>query len=523
MPLHRRDRPLPLPLLVVGAVVLVALIGLVASGFWRGGANHPHAVPTTSSPTTVGGRTWTAIENDRPGSAAWLLDADGGHPSRKGEIEGYVGAVSAQQGDTVMLYVSTVAPAWTVTAFRMGWYQGRQARQVWASPMQTGVVQPAPTRDPATNMIETRWTSPLSISIGNDWPPGDYLFKLVSSTKAASWVPLTVRDDASHAPILVNNSVTTWQAYNLWGGYSLYAGPGGGGSRSDVVSFDRPYALGDGSGDFLGNEQKFVKLVEEQGLDVSYTTDIDLHAHSELLTQHRALVSLGHDEYWSTAMRDGVSAARDRGVNLLFLGANAVYRHIRLDPSPLGANRHEVNYRVAGNDPLHGVNDAEVTVQWRDAPVSRPENTLLGEMYECNPVNADFVVREPDAWVFAGTGLHAGDHIGHLVGSEYDHWSPTAGGPPAEDMARSPVVCRGRSSTSDFTYYVAPGGAGVIDTGTNLWVPNILELSTTGAFVAKITTTILHEAAMGPLGKLHPALVTTTASGTGGAPPSSGE
>ena len=502
---------------------MVAVVGTIASGVFPTEHHAPAAAPTTSLPTTstlpLGAqRTWTAIENDKPGTSSWLLDANGEHRSKNGEVEGYAGVVSAQQGDNVNLYVSTTASSFTVSAYRMGWYQGRQARLVWTSPAVASVKQPPPTRDPATGMVQTSWSPSLSVAITTDWPPGDYLLKLVSSSKAASWIPLTVRDDASVAPILINNSVTTWQAYNLWGGHSLYAGP-----RSDVVSFDRPYALGDGSGDFLGNEQKLIKLVEEQGLDVSYTTDVDLHAHPELIIRHRVLVSLGHDEYWSTGMRDAVTAARDHGVNLLFLGANAVYRHIRLEPSPLGPNRQEVNYRMAATDPLHGVDNAEVTVQWRDPPVSRPENTLLGEMYECNPVNTDFVVREPDAWVFAGTGLRAGAHLAHLVGSEYDHWSASAGGPPVDDMARSPVVCRGRSSTSDFTYYVAASGAGVIDTGTNLWVPSILEPTQTGSVVAAVTLTMLREAGLGPLGLTHPAHVSSAAATGPGAPPPAGE
>ena len=38
-------------------------------------------------------------------------------------------------------------------------------------------------------------------------------------------MPLTIRDDASMASYVLQNSVTTWQAYNLWGDYSLYYGP----------------------------------------------------------------------------------------------------------------------------------------------------------------------------------------------------------------------------------------------------------------------------------------------------------
>jgi hypothetical protein len=45
----------------------------------------------------------------------------------------------------------------------------------------------------------------------------------------------------SRAALVVMNAVTTWQAYNLWGGRNQYVGPDGRlETRSRVVSFDRP-------------------------------------------------------------------------------------------------------------------------------------------------------------------------------------------------------------------------------------------------------------------------------------------
>ena len=505
------------------AVIFVVAAGVGLSALLSSPAPKrpaPVASPTTAAPTTSNppARSWVAVENDRPGTSDWTVQ----HPSRAGEIEGYLSAVSAQAGDTLQMYVTTTAPSFSATAYRLGWYGGKLARQVWSSTANRGSVQPASTRDPATGMVETAWQPSLAVAVTGDWPPGDYLFKLVSSQGWDSYVPLTVRDDGSRSPILVVNAVTTWQAYNLWGGYDLYAGPRGAADRAKVVSFDRPYRLGDGSGDFLGNEEKLVKLVERDGLDVSYTTDVDLGQRAATLDQHRVIVSLGHDEYWSTAMRANVTAARDHGVNLVVLGANAIFRHIRLEPSPLGPDRHEVNYRVAKDDPVLASNPAEVTVSWRDPPVSKPENSLLGEMYECNPVDADMVVTDPGAWVFAGTGLTAGQHLPHLVGSEYDRWSAADGGPPVEVLAESPVVCHGRSSVANFTYTVAASGAGVLDTGTNQWVPRILDDPTIGATVATITETVLHEASAGPLGTAHP-LHASASSSPAGPKPVSGE
>ena len=157
------------------------------------------------------------------------------------------------------------------------------------------------------------------------------------------------------------------------------------------MSFDRPYG-GDGAGDFIGNELPLVALAERLGLPVSYATDIDLHADPALLRGARALISLGHDEYWSSAMRLAATSARDDGMNIAFLGANAVFRHIRLAQTQYGDNRLEICYKRANEDPLYHKMNREVTVDWREPPTSKPESVLTGVYYESNPVTADMVI-----------------------------------------------------------------------------------------------------------------------------------
>lgn len=148
---------------------------------------------------------------------------------------------------------------------------------------------------------------------------------------------------------MVISDVTTLQAYNKWGGHSLYGGTGG---RSTVVSFDRPMDTGWAMSGILGDSYNVGVMVESMGLDVSYTTNIDQHEQPGLMRDHRVILSGVHDEYYSLEMRDGLEAARDDGVNIVFLGANAVYRRIRLEPSALGPHRHQVNYRSAAADPI---------------------------------------------------------------------------------------------------------------------------------------------------------------------------
>ncbi|MFN8035417.1 MAG: DUF6605 domain-containing protein [Acidimicrobiia bacterium] len=426
-------------------------------------------------------------------------------------IEGYADRVSAVPGETVTLYVDSPSP-FRVEAYRMGYYRGAGARLVWTSPSTPGVVQPKPLVLAPNRTVDAPWTPSLRVAIGPDWTPGDYLLKLVGADALAQhYVPLTVRDDSSPAAVVVVNAVTTWQAYNQWGGYSLYKGPRANPKlRSNIVSFDRPYD-GSGADEFVGNEYPLVSLAEQLGLDVTYVTSSDVAAHPERLSNHRAIVSLGHDEYWSLAMRDGVEAARDRGVNVAFLGANAVFRRIRFEPSRLGPMRHEVNYRSARLDPATGRNDAEVTTSWREPPSARPESSLTGVLYECNPVNVDGVVADASSWVLAGSGLVNGDHVPGLVGSEYDRVTPQAPTPPTiQVLFHSPLTCRKKRSFSDAAYYTASSGAGVFSTGTGAWVCKLL----TGCpadrpmqpdpRIRRVTENVLRAFSAGPAGSAHP-------------------
>jgi hypothetical protein len=276
------------------------------------------------------------------------------------------------------------------------------------------------------------------------------------------------------------------------------------------VSFDRPYD-GNGSGEFLGREFEFISFAERHGFDLTYWTDVDLHDQPERVKQHRALVSLGHDEYYTTTMRKGLESARDAGVNLAFFGANEVFRKIRLEPSPLGPSRHEVNYRSAATDPMNQTDKNEVTVSWRDAPSNNPESALVGNYYECNPVTADWVVADASSWMFEGSGFANGDKVPGMVGNEYDRVTPEAPTPKTiQVLAHSPVTCRKAESFADTTYYSADSGAGVFAAGTFWWIPRLLAEcpvgvpTTADCKIQKVTENILDAFAAGPAGAARP-------------------
>ncbi|HXQ62444.1 MAG TPA: N,N-dimethylformamidase beta subunit family domain-containing protein [Acidimicrobiales bacterium] len=445
----------------------------------------PRPVELTALPggAVVPTAAWVRTENARPGTIDWIVT---GHQAPRA-IEGFADVTSAVAGTDVSLFVNTVARSFHVEAYRMGYYQGLGARLVWTSDDVAGAVQPPPTVTPGLNTVRCGWAPSLSVPVDGTWPPGAYLLKLVGDFGEQQYVPLCVRDDTSTAAFVVQHSVTTWQAYNLWGGYSLYNGLTAGGlsfgqgtagktfdHRSRIVSFDRPYSQdwAQGASDFIGNEFPLIFHMEGLGLDVTYWTDVDLHERPQLLLHHRCLLSLGHDEYWSRPMRDGAVTALDLGVNLGFLGANACYRQIRFEPSPVGVDRLQVCYKSAAEDPLSGTDDAVVTgPAWSAPPTSWPESQLIGSMYQDVGADADLVVADPSSWVWAGTGVTAGQKLPHVVQGEYDRFDPALPGPRnVEVVAHSPVANRGPGRYSDVTWYTTYGGGGVFAVGNASWV-----------------------------------------------------
>ena len=427
---------------------------------------------------------------------------------------GYAGQASVLPGQPVTLFVSTTARSFTVSAFRMGWYGGDEARLVWKSGTVRGHRQRAPSLIEPTRTVEARWGPSLTIPT-HDWPEGSYLLRMDSEAGAQRYVPVTVRSARTTGKIVIKNCVATWQAYNTWGGYDLYHGPAGAAdysNRSLAVSLDRPY---DASGAymFLWHEQKFITLAERSGLHLAYTTSMDIDAEPQQLDGASALFSLGHDEYWSPPERAHVTAARDAGTNLAFLGANCCFRRTRMASTRLGQGRLVICYKTSYlQDPMYGKDNALVTSDWREPPHQDPESSLIGTLYESNPVDAAYVVATPDAWMFKGTGVTKGTSFTGLVGIEYDRVNPdSAIERPIQILSHSPLTCRGVNSYSDSAYYTHSGGAGVFNAGTMRWVASMGDLRAFGltaraaSFTKRVTANMLHAFADGPAATKYPA------------------
>lgn len=414
-------------------------------------------------------------ENAKPGTWEWQID----DLARESEIEGYASQTSINRGTSIKFYVNTRESKFQLEIFRLGWYGGMGGRRMTNPIRLNGVNQTIPQPAADTGLIECNWKVSYTLNVPKradvtDWCSGVYLAKLTAlSSYKQSYIVFVVRDDDRSSPYLFQSSVTTFQAYNGWGGKSLYDYNSIDG-RAYVVSFNRPYDDGGGTGhlaaDWAGWEQNMLRFLEREGYDVTYCTDIDTHSKSTLLHTHKAFLSVGHDEYWSWQMRQNVeNALKNKAVNLGFFTANAAYWQIRFEADSSGqANRRMVCYKDAYlYDPYYANSSTRkyTTVQWRDPIVNRPEDALLGVMYEYYPVNGDIVVENTNHWVYAKTGLRDGDRLSGLLGYEADR---IFGNAPSTlvRLAHSPLDADGVVGYSDMTTYSLSNGAQVFATGS---------------------------------------------------------
>ena len=436
------------------------------------GCSNSYSIVPPSSPTPPGVSASApdiATENSFAGTKAWQITQ-----RNNSDPEGYPSMTSVAQGGSIDLMINTASPTATLQVFRLGWYQGLGGRAVTIPTTVNTGPQASPLTDPATGLTECNWKSAYTITVPTNWTSGAYLVKVTAtSTGNQGYIPFVVTDSASHSDLLYQLSTFTYQAYNAWGGKSLYGYNSSNGMGAVKVSFHRPYEQMAGSG-YLMDDLATIRYLEKHGYDVAYSTDYDVHKGAVSLTQHKALIVGGHDEYWSKDMRDRVTNARDAGVHLGMLSANEMYWQVRVEPSSLTgtADTTLVCYRTDA-DPYEADPSkiATTTVKWRESPLKLPEQLVLGSQYVgLMSQKFDMVVADPTSWVFGNTGLAKGDHLVDLIQNEANAYFPSIGPSSVSVLAHSPfTTSNGKSTYSDMTVYTASSGAIVFDASTTYW------------------------------------------------------
>ena len=397
-------------------------------------------------------------ENARPGTTAW--QAPGG-----GDIAVYGSQITAGPGDELDFHVST-AYRYRILVFRLGWYAGTGARLVACLPGcatdEQGNAQGPPV---GANPIRAQWPVTDQVVVEPDWTSGYYLVEALSTSgpnagRAATTFVIVHEPSSLPRPsdILVQVPVNTWEAYNAWGGKSLYDDYNP--PRAYAVSFDRPFG-------YLAQspmwwEIQLVRFLEREGDDVSYQTDVDTDMDGTSLLRHRLVMVAGHDEYWSGAMRDAFEAALADGTNLAFMGSNDGYWQVKYD----NGDRTIVSAKSL-SDPEPVL--AKKTAMFRE--IGRPECQLMGVQHTFLKLlqkSLDYTVTSEgaaDSWL-AGTRLGAGDTLVDVVGREHDALNPF----PQSCVHPGITVLfhydgQAVDQNADAVRYTAPSGARVFASG----------------------------------------------------------
>ena len=458
-----------------------------------------------------------ACENALPGDQPSDWEVDGaGDPS----IQGYATSMSVNVGQTESFKITTPSTAYHIDILRLGYYGGDSARKI--ATIQPSVrlpqTQPACLTDDTTGLIDCgNWGVSASWAVPSSAVSGIYIAHLVrddaSDPGGDSQIPFVVRNDASHSGILLSTSDATWEAYNDYGGNSLYTctvacppGNPGGYKAAYAVSYNRPFdgafVTDGGASSLYYAEYQMVRFLEKNGYDVSYTSSADVDKSGPLLLNHKLFISSGHDEYWSANQRANVVAARNSGVNLAFFSGNEIFWKTRWAASSDGSNtpyRTLITYKETHFDaPTDPQDPPTWTGAWDDPRFSPPadggvpSNSLTGQQFVVNSGTADITVpyQYSKLRIWKNTSianlapggsvtLGAGDGT---LGYEWDVDPDNGFRPPGEfDLSSSTVsgvqsftdygttVANGTTQTHHLSLYRVSSGALVFGAGTVQW------------------------------------------------------
>jgi hypothetical protein len=351
-----------------------------------------YALASCTSPVNL-----IEAENCLPGTPQSQWDISGaGDPT----IQGFATSISVNQGQTVSFKINTNATSYKLDIYRLGYYGGNGGRLIATIQPSAALPQsqPACITDAATALMDCgTWAVSASWPVPANTTSGIFIAKITrNDTGGASHIPFIVRNDASTSDILFKTSDTTWEAYNDYGGANLYTGGPGPQGGAYKVSYNRPFhtRVYEFYSWIFNAEYPMVRFLEANAYDVSYFTSLDADINGSVMLHHKAVLSVGHDEYWSGNERTNFENARAAGVHLGFFSSNEIFWKTRWEPSIDGsntANRTLVCYKEThANKPTDPLDPPTWTGTWRDSRFSppadggRPENELSGTIFMVN-------------------------------------------------------------------------------------------------------------------------------------------
>ncbi len=340
-------------------------------------------------------------------------------------VLGYTDELSYAPGETVSFHCSSSAAAYHLAIERVGAKRERVFEKDGIEVTQ----HPIPDRASSQGC---EWPSSFELMIPTDWRSGYYEAVLSINDeqrgKARSSLFFVVRasEPGSTSKILLQLATNTYNAYTNWGGHSLYSYHDRDGLQGHRVSFDRPL-----NSQYAKWELPFVRWAEQNGFTLEYAVNSDLEFRPELLKSYRLVLSVGHDEYWSSPMRDHLEAFIEEGGNVAFFSGNTCCWQVRSEDEGRALTCYKQWYNI---DPIYRRGDHKLlSTLWGHHLVGRPENEMTGVGFLFGGYHrshgqfmdgpGSYEVHRPDHWIFEETELGKGDRFGGeatIVGYECD-------------------------------------------------------------------------------------------------------
>lgn len=336
---------------------------------------------------------------------------------------GYANATSVEQGDPIRFHIAT-----SVSPFRVRIINLAQPNDTIR---EISNLQSSPQNCSGRFTQGCDWAVTTTLDVPVSWRSG-YYAAVFPTAFGDRYIPFIVRENTpgSTSQIVVVASTHTWQAYNAFGGRSLY--PSNDPRRATLLSYDRPYDAENGLGRYGAFEKHFVDWMTAENRNFEVITDVDLEDPT-ILSRYNLVVLPGHSEYWTPSGRANLEQFHRNGGHIAVLNGNTMWWQIRLEDD----DRTIAGFKGATYDPALDAGSPLATTHFFSSPVNNPENRLLGTSFrnggyanrlndtsnELLPVEqrTPWTVTNADHWIFNGTGLRNGDTFGReTVGLEVD-------------------------------------------------------------------------------------------------------
>lgn len=277
---------------------------------------------------------------------------------------------------------------------------------------------------------------------------GLYSLTVISPDGKKAHAPIIIRCCMGKPSVLVLASTATWACYNVWGGRNRYRNYENSPSNEFEISvqrsvskrrsmfsmissrisetwrvrinrllgrdrtrsgwmskplhFHRPWFEGLGLdvppsqrclNHLCALETKTLAWLDREGLDFEYAADTSLQDEEGILTNRKAVVLIGHSEYWSVEMFENLRMAHTtKGLWVLNFSGNSMYREIEYSRDECSLRLKNILFRLSGYD----------------------ETLVVGARYaeKAYGIAEPFRVVLPSHWIFENVGIARGATFG---------------------------------------------------------------------------------------------------------------